>query len=154
MRHKISSTVTVITFETANPLSREATERYSYIIHYLDSASEPRESEEATGFISHEDALSDAMRWIDNLDMTPEVKAVSEPKITTPYHNHICKQACGIHRCVNPKCEIAGEFTPKRVAEIICPTCGEMTGNQGYFERQRLAIAEFEPLEVEQAIAA
>jgi hypothetical protein len=98
--------------------------------------------------------MHSAMRWIDKLDMTPEPKIGQEPKITTPYHHHICKQACGVHRCVNPKCEVAGEFVPKRVAEILCPTCGDQTATSDFFERQRLTIAEFEPPEIAQAIAA
>jgi hypothetical protein len=154
MRHKINSTVTVITFETTNPFRSEPTERFSYYIAYRDSAGDLRQSEEMSGFISHEDALSDAKRWIDRLDMTPEVKTVKPARITVPYHVHICKQACGVHRCVNPKCEIAGEFVPKRVAEIICPTCGDQTGTSDYFERQKLSIAGYKPLEVEQALAA
>ena len=154
MRHEINSTVTVITFETTNPYRTEPTDRFSYYIAYRDDANALRQSEEMSGFISHEHALSDAMQWIDKLDMTPEPKIEREPEITTPYHHHICKQSCGVHRCTNPKCEVAREFTPKRVAEIICPTCGEQTGNQDYFERQRLKTAEFIELVIEQAIAA
>jgi hypothetical protein len=154
MRHEINSTIAVLTYESSNPFRSEPTERFSYYIAYKDSADRLRQSEEMSGFISHEDALRDALRWIDKLNMTPEVKAVSEPKITTPYHNHICKQACGVHRCVNPKCEIAGEFVPKRVAEILCPTCGDQTGTSDFFERQGLITSEFEPLETAQAIAA
>jgi hypothetical protein len=59
------------------------------------------------------------MRWIDKLDMTPEVKTVKEPLITAAYHVHICKQACSVHRCINPACEIAGEFTPRRIADPL-----------------------------------
>jgi hypothetical protein len=154
MRHPITENISVITYESSNPYRTEPTERFAYYIAYRDDANELRQSEEMSGFISHENALSDAMRWIDKLDMTPEVKTVKELKITTPYHNHICKQACGIHRCVNPKCEVAGKFVPKRVAEILCPTCGEQTGTSDFFERQRLTIAQFEPLKIAQAIAA
>jgi hypothetical protein len=154
MRHKINSTVVVITYETTNPYRSEPTERFSYYIAYRDSADALRQSEEMSGFISHEHTLADAQYWLDKLDMTPEVKAVSEPRITVPYHNHICKQACGVHRCVNPKCEIAGRFVAKRVAEIRCPTCREQTGNQDFFERQGLTVAEFIPLAQSQAIAA
>jgi hypothetical protein len=154
MLHKIDSRVSVRTYETMHPLSSEPTERFSYIIHYLDNANQPRETEQESGFISDEDALRDAMRWLDDLDLQPEVKTVREPRITTPYHTHICKQACGIHRCVNPKCEVAGEFSPKRVAEILCPTCGEQTGTKDYFKAQRMKRAEYVPLVIEQSIAA
>jgi hypothetical protein len=154
MIHEINSTIAVITYESSNPFRTEPTERFSYYIAYKDGADQLRQSEEMTGFISHEDALSEAMRWIDNLDMTPEPKIEREPKIATPYHHHICKQSCVVHRCVNPKCEVPGKFVPKRVAEIVCPTCGEQTGNQDFFERQRLTVAEFIPLAQSQAIAA
>jgi hypothetical protein len=154
MRHEINSTIAVITYESSNPFLTEPTERFAYYIAYHDDANALRQSEEMTGFISHEDVMCDAMRWLDKLDMTPEPKIEREPKITTPYHHHICKQSCGLNRCVNPKCEVAREFTPKRVAEIICPVCGEMTGNQDFFERQRLTVAEYIPLAQSQAIAA
>jgi hypothetical protein len=154
MRHEINSTVAVITYETTNPFRTEPTERFAYYIAYRDSASELRQSEEMSGFISHEDTLRDAMQWIDKLDMTPEVETVKPARITVPYHNHICKQACGVHRCVNPACEVKGKYVPRRVAEILCPVCGEQTGTTDFFERQRLTVAEFRPLEIAQAIAA
>jgi hypothetical protein len=154
MRHPITNEIIVITYESSNPYRTEPTDRFAYYIAYRDDADALRQSEEMIGFISHENALADAMQWIDKLDMTPEVETVREPKITTPYHHHICKQACGVHRCVNPKCEIAGRFVAKRVAEIRCPTCGEQTGNQDFFERQRLTVAEFIPPAQSQAIAA
>ena len=154
MRYRITDDIIVITYETSNPYRTEPTERFAYYIAYHDSAGKLRQTEEFREFFGHEDALADAMQWIDKLDMTPEPKTAREPKITTPYHHHICKQACGVHRCVNPKCEVKGEFVPRRVAEIICPTCGEQTGTSDFFERQRLTIAEFEPLEIAQAIAA
>jgi hypothetical protein len=154
MRYTITDTIKVETYETKHPLSSEPTERFSYIIHYLDDANEPRETEQADGFISDEDALCDALRWLDDLDMTPEPKTVREPRITTPYHTHICKQACGLHRCVNPKCEKTDEIVPKRVAEIICPVCGEQTGTRDYFKARRMKRAEYMPLVIEQAAAA
>jgi hypothetical protein len=61
MRHKISSTIAVITFESSNPYRTEPTERFAYYIAYRDDANELRQSEEMSGFISHENALSDAM---------------------------------------------------------------------------------------------
>jgi hypothetical protein len=154
MRYTITDTITVSTYETKQPLSSEPTERFSYIIQYLDDANQPRETEQASGFISDEDALRDAQRWLDDLDMTPEAKTVREPKIMTPYHQHFCKQACGLHRCVNPKCEKTDEIVPKRVAEIICPTCGEQTGTKDYFKAQRMKRAEYVPLEIAQVVAA
>jgi hypothetical protein len=154
MRHVINSRITALTFKTCNPLPKEPTERYSYIIHYLDDASQPRESEEAIGFFDHEHALYEAKRNLDRLDMTPEVKTPHEPIITEPYHTHICRSGCGIHRCVNPKCEVEGEFSPRRVAEILCPVSGVQTGTMDLFKRRALSIVELMPLEVERAIAA
>ena len=154
MRHKITENISVITYESSNPFRSEPTERFAYYIVYKDSADQLRQSEEMTGFISHEDALRDAKRWIDHLDMTPEVKTPKPAPVTVPYHVHNCKQRCGIHRCVNPACEVPGEFFSRRVAEILCPTCGEQTGTADFFERQQMKIAEFIELDVEQAIAA
>src|ERR1051325_2729671 len=111
MRHPITDNITVITFETAHPLPSEPTERFSYYIVYRDDAGKARMTEEFSGFVSPDHCLSDASYYLDKLDMTPEPEPVREPKITTPYHTHICSQACGIHRCVNPKCEVKGEFS-------------------------------------------
>jgi hypothetical protein len=154
MRHEITNDIIVITYETSDPIRTEPTARFAYYIAYHDSAGKLRMTEEYKEFNGHEDALADAVRWIDKLDMTPEPKKAIEPRITLAYHIHICKQSCGIHRCVNPACEVKGEFTPKRIAEIICPTCGEQTGTSDYFERQKLSLVEYKPLEIERAIAA
>jgi hypothetical protein len=154
MRHKIDESKSVITYETSNPYRSEPTERYCYYIAYRDSAHQLRMTEERAGFFDHEDALHDALRNLDSLDMTPEPKTEREPIITTPYHTHICYSGCGFHRCVNPKCEVAGEFSPRRVAEILCPISGEQTGTRDLFKRHALNIVELMPLEVERAIAA
>lgn len=152
MRHKITDNITVITFETMNPLPSEPTDRFSYYIVYRDSADKPRMTEEFSGFIGVEHCLSDANYYIDNLDMTPEPVIEREPKITTPYHTHICSH--DIYRCVNPACEVAGEFSPQRVAEILCPKCGAQTGTTDYFKRQRLTVVEYQPLVVGLAVSA
>jgi hypothetical protein len=52
MRHKIDSSTSVIIFETANPLSSEPSERYSYYVIYTDRAGQERESETQAGFAS------------------------------------------------------------------------------------------------------
>jgi hypothetical protein len=154
MIHGIKDGIIVVTYETSDPIRTEPTERFAYYIAYHDSANKLRMTEEYKGFFGHDDALADAMHWIDRLDMTPEVETPKPARITVPYHVHICKQSCGIHRCVNPKCEVKGEFTPRRVAEIICAVCGDQTGTSDFFERQRMKITEFKELVIEQAIAA
>jgi hypothetical protein len=124
MRHIIDSNMAVIIFETLNPAPSEPTDRYSYYVEYKDVADKPRESEVCDGFIGSDHCIQDALANLDMLDLTPEpAPEPREPRITQKYHGHICKQACGIHRCVNPDCYSKEEF-PRKVAEIICPTCG------------------------------
>jgi hypothetical protein len=152
MRHIIDSNMAVIIFETKNPAPSEPTDRYSYYVEYKDVADKPRESEICNGFISPDHCIHDALANLDMLDRTPEPEPEpGEPRITEKYHVHICKQACGVHRCVNPACEVKGEFVPRKVAEIICPNCGEQTGTRDFFERQRLSVATLIPLVIEQA---
>jgi hypothetical protein len=161
MRHIIDDNMAIIIWETQNrgcvPRSAEGgepTERYSYYVEYKDTADQLRESEIQSGFFSPDHCIHDALRNLDALDLTPEPeREPREPRITQKYHGHICNQSCGVHRCVNPDCYTKEEF-PRKVAEIICPTCGEQTGNHDFFERQRFAIAEFIPLVIEQASAA
>jgi hypothetical protein len=153
MRHIISDQISVIIFETCNPISRESTERYSYYVEYTDSDGHLRESEIQNGFIGAEHCISDAFENLDALDMTPEVRAQADPSITTPYHLHLCNAGCGNHRCVSPACMSKGEF-PRLIAEIICPGCNVQTGTRDYFKRQRYTIAEYMPLVGQRAVAA
>jgi hypothetical protein len=155
MRIRIDENLAVIVWETRNPKPSEPTERYSYLVEYRDIANKLRESEPQIGFFSPEHCRQDALRHLDSLDLRPEApKPTPEPPITVPYHYHICTEVCGAHRCVNPACEVQGEFVPQRVAETICPKCGRETGVQDFFERQRISIVEFMPLVIEQSKAA
>jgi hypothetical protein len=162
MRHKIDDNMSVITFETLNQhrdpqrlQDGDPTERYSYYVEYRDTANKLRESEAQRGFFSAEHCIQDALSNIDCLDLRPEPEPEPrEAPITVPYHYHICTEACGVHRCVNPACEVKGEFVSHKVAEIICPKCGRETGVQDFFERQQITIATHMPLVIERANAA
>jgi hypothetical protein len=150
-RHVIDGRTAVIVFETLNPAPRDASERYSYYVEYRDRAGEPRESEAQTGFIGPDSCIQDALKNLDALDMTPEEKPPPRPpRITVPYHHHICKVGCPIHSCVNPNCMSKGEF-PRRVANVTCPNCGDTTGST---EEMWLKVTEFMPLVIERANAA
>jgi hypothetical protein len=161
MRHVIDSTTVVIIWETRNGAGDvrraedgEPTEHYSYLIAYRDRACQLRESEPQSGFISPDHCVQDARRSIElgELDLTPEPpKPTPEPPITVKYHHHICKVGCPNHRCVNPACYSKEEF-PRKVAEIICPNCGDKTGPDDPFGYMR--VETFIPLVTEQASAA
>jgi hypothetical protein len=164
-RHIIDDNMAVITFETLNRAGdrrraeeREPTERFSYYVEYKDTADKPRESETLAGFFSHEHCIHDALASIDMLDLTPEPEpepAPTEPRITVPYHTHLCYDGgCGVHRCVNPACYSDKYGFPRKVAEIICPVCGKQTGVYSFEERMRYATVEFMPLVIEQPDAA
>jgi hypothetical protein len=153
-RYIIDSNMAVITWETLNPAPRNSSERYSYFVEYRDTADQLRESEILNGFFSPDHCVQDALANIDCLDLTPKPEPEPNgPRFTEKYHIHICKQSCGLHRCVNPACEMQGEFVARRVAEIICPACGAQTGNQDFFSRQQLITSELIPA-VEQPTAA
>ena len=164
-RHIIDGNMAVITFETLNRAGdrrraeeREPTERFSYYVEYKDIADKLRESEVMSGFISAEHCIHDALANIDCLDLTPEPEpgpAPPEPRITVPYHTHLCYDGgCGIHRCVNPACYSDEHGFPCKVAEILCPNCGKQTGVYWPGERMRLITADFMPLVIEQPDAA
>jgi hypothetical protein len=150
MRIKIDENVAVIVWETLNPKPSEPTDRYSYYVEYKDTADKPRESEICNGFISPDHCVQDALANLDCLDLRPEPEPEPrEPPITVPYHYHIC---CKNHRCVNPACEVQEEFYRRRVADVICPDCGEKTGQPdplGYMKIEKLM-----PLVIERANAA
>jgi hypothetical protein len=160
MRHIIDDNMAIIIWETKNrgcdPRSAEGgepTERYSYLVEYKDVADKPRESEICNGFFSPDHCIQDALSNLDALDLTPEpTPEPREPRITQKYHYHLCSVGCPNHRCVNSDCYSKEEF-PRRVAEIICPACGEQTGARNFFERRRFAIAEFIPLVIESSAA-
>jgi hypothetical protein len=153
MRHIIDSNMAVVTFETRNPTPSEPTERYSYYVEYKDVADKLRESEILNGFFSPDHCIQDALSNLDALDLTPEPEPEPrEPRITQKYHYHLCSVGCPDHRCVNPACYSKEEF-PRKVAEIICPACGEQTGSRDFFERRRLSIAAYMPLVIESSAA-
>lgn len=162
-RYIIDDNMAIITFETLNRAGdrrraeeREPTERFSYYVEYRDTADKPRESEVMSGFISPEHCIHDALANIDCLDLTPEPEpAPPEPRITVPYHTHLCYDGgCDIHRCVNPACYSDEYGFPCKVAEILCPKCGKQTGVYSFEERMRYATVAHMPLVIEQASAA
>jgi hypothetical protein len=154
MRFKIDPTTFVVTYETINPCPRNAAESLSYYLLYKDDVGRWQESEHRNGLSSDDHCITEAQRDVRHLSRAPKVEATKLPMITTPYHFHLCTQACGVHRCVNPECEIPGEFAPRQVAEIICPACGEQTGTRDFFERREMKIATYMPVENSQAIVA